>query len=430
MLQFMNANKRRAKHLAIASLLGTIPLAIATSVSADSVSDFYKGKTISAIIGFGPGGGYDTYMRTLTNHMGKHIPGNPKMVPRNMPGAGGMIAANYIYNSAPKDGTLIGIFASSTLFSKALGEKRANFQIRGFTWIGNLDQTVGTCAVWHKSGYKSFDDIRKRGAIFGGTGPSGVGATFPRGMNAMLGTKIKIITGYPGSSSVVLAMKREEIHGGCTFALSSLMSARYKDWKSGRIKVVIQTGIEKSPLLKGVPHIYDFAKSEEDRQVMNLIYGPHVLGRPISAPPGVPDDRAKALQAAFQATVKDPAFLAEAKKRRLAINPWGPKEINDIIDKFTSYPPSTYKKVASVLNFGAIQKVKLKTLVGTIATVKKRRISVKDGAGKMVNLKVHPRRTKLKIAGKKAKISALKANMSCTFKYVGAGDVARQVSCK
>ncbi len=410
--------------------LGAMAVGLSASASAETVEAFYKARPLQLFIGFGPGGGYDRYSRTLARHMSKYIPGKPEIVSRNMPGAGSLIVANFLYNTAPKDGSAFGIFASSTLFSKLVGEKRAKFELKGYTWIGNIDQTVGTCSMWHKSGRTSFDEIRKKGAVFGSTGPTGVGSTFARGLNALLGTKIRIITGYPGSASIVLAMKRGEVHGACSFALSSLKSSWYRDWQEKKIVTVLQTAIKKSPDLPGVPHVYDFAKSDDNKRVMNLIYGPHILGRTFAAPPGIPADRAKALRDAFAATMKDKDFLADAKKQRLSVDPMGPEEIGKVIDDFTSYSPAVYQRAATVLNFGTLEKVKFKSLAATIATLEKRQMSVKGKDGKVVKLKLHPRRTRLKIAGKKAKITALKSGMACTFKYVGEGDLARQVDCK
>jgi tripartite-type tricarboxylate transporter receptor subunit TctC len=336
---------------AIALLAAAIVVSTAAipASAADDVAAFYKGKTITAIIGYPPGGGYDVYMRALARHISRHIPGNPIVVPRNMPGAGSLVAANYIYNTAAKDGTVIGIFASSTLFSVKLGETKGNFEIDKFTWIGNMDQTVGTCVVHKRANIASFKDLFSRTAIFGASGPSAVNSIHVRGFNALLGTRIQIVNGYPSSTDVSLAMSRGEVDGGCGYALSSLKTARRQDWESGEIKVIIQTGFEKSDELKGVPHVYDYAKTDDDKKVMNLIYGTHALGRPISAPPGIPVDRVRALRDAFNATMKDPMFIAETGKQDMPIDPWTGDQTERVIRQFTSYPPAIYDRVRSVL---------------------------------------------------------------------------------
>jgi tripartite-type tricarboxylate transporter receptor subunit TctC len=317
--------------------------------ASDEVAAFYKGKTITATIGYPPGGGYDVYMRTLGRHIGRHIPGNPAVVLRNMPGAGSLIAANHLYNNAAKDGTVIGIFASSTLFSVKLGETRGNFEIDKFTWIGNMDQTIGTCVVHKRSNIASFKELFAKKAVFGASGPTAVNSIHARGFNALLGTRIHVVNGYPGSTEVLLAMSRGEADGGCGFALSSLKTSRRQDWESGEIRAIIQTGFEKSAELKDVPHVYDYAKTEDDKRVMHLLYGTHALGRPISAPPGIPADRVKALRDAFNATMKDPLFLAEAGKQDMPIDPWTGDQTEQVIAQFTSYPAAIFSRARSVL---------------------------------------------------------------------------------
>ena len=399
--------------------------------AAADVSGFYKGKSLSGIIGYPPGGGYDLYMRLVSHHMGRHIPGNPGIVPRNMPGAGSLVAANYIYNTAPKDGTILGAFASSTLFSVKLGETRGKFEIDKFTWIGNLDQTVGTCTVWHTSGIKSFDELMTRESIFGASGPTAVNSTHARGFNALFGTRIKVINGYPSSTSALLAMKRGEVQGGCGFALSSLKATRAQEWASGDLRVVIQTGFEKNEKeLKGVPHIYDYAKSEDDKKIMHLIYGTHILGRPISAPPALPADRARALRDAFNAMVKDTKFLAEADKLKLPIAPWTGEKVDDVIRQFATYPKEVYARTIDILKVGDIVIVKLKSAEGKIASIKKRNLQMTDAAGKKVKFKIHPKQTKATIGGKKAKATEIKAGMTCKIEYFGDGDLATMAACK
>lgn len=328
----------------LAALLG-----LSEAAMAQSVEDFYKGNTISAIIGHPPGGGYDVYMRLLARHIGRHIPGNPAVVLRNMPGAGSLIAANHLFNQAAKDGTVIGLFASSSLFSVRFGAPQAMFDIDKYTWIGNMDQTTGTCTVWHTSGINSIDDLRAKEAPFGASGPTAVNSAHARGLNALLGTRIKVIHGYPGSTNVLLAMERKEVAGGCGFALSSLKATHRSEWQSGQLKVFVQTGLTKSAELPGVPHLFDYAKSDDDRRVMDLIYGTHVIGRPISAPPGVPADRVRALRNAFNAIMKDKRFLEEAEKQSVPIDPWTGEETEKIIAKFAAYPDAIYARAKKLM---------------------------------------------------------------------------------
>jgi tripartite-type tricarboxylate transporter receptor subunit TctC len=390
---------------------------------------FYKDKTFKVMIGFHPGGGYDAYGRVLARHISKYLPGNPTVLAVNFPGAGSLRLANYIYNRAPKNGLEVGIFASSSAFLPLFGVKEARFKTEKFTWIGNIDQSIGTCTAWHTSGVKTFQDLLDREVIYGSSSPSSVASTHPRGFNALLGAKIKVIHGYPGSTGVLLAMMRGEVQGGCGFALSSLKARRRQPWKSGKLRILIQTGREKAPELAGVPHLYDMAKNEDDKKVMDLIYGLHIFGRPVAAPPGMPKARAKTLRAAFMSTMKDPGFLKDAKRVRLPVKPWDGETLQAEITKWVNYPASIVYRARQAMEPGKIIKVKLKRVAGTISKLGKKKMTVKDKAGNTYVMKVSGRRSKVKIAGKKSKKKALKVGMSCDFRYFGVGDLAKNISC-
>ena len=413
-----------------AAFLSASAMAGAGPAGAAGVADFYKGKNVSVYIGFPPGGGYDAYARAVAQFLGNHIPGKPRVIARNMPGASGLRVANYIYNSAPKDGTAIGVFTSGALFSPMFGNKKAKFEPGKFSWIGNVDQSQGACAVWHESGLKTFDDILKQPVIFGAGGATGVQSEFPRGFNALLGSRIQVIHGYAGGTGVLLALKRGEVQGGCAYQLSTLKSVRRDDWKSGRLIVVVQVGLKKAPELKGVPHIYDYAKSPEDKKVMELIYSRVKLGRPFAAPPAQPKARTEALRTAFMATMTDPAFVKSTKRRRLNLDPMSGAEVDKMIARFLSYPKDVVARAGAALKVGKIKKVKLKKLAGTIAKLTKKRIQVKGADGKMHTFKLHKRRSKVKIGGKKAKTKALKVGMNCDFRYFAVKDLAPRITCK
>lgn len=398
-------------------------------LSAQSVADFYKGKKIVFYVGYSPGGGYDAYSRLVSRHMGRYIPGTPTMVVKNMPGAASMRLANYLYNKARRDGSEMGMFASSIAVAPLFGSKKAKFDPLKFTWIGNLDESVGTCSVWHTSGIKTFDDLLKRPAVFGASSPLGSDSEHARGYNFLFGTRIKVIHGYAGSTGVFLATQRGEVQGGCGFQLSTLKSRRRQDWKSGKLVVLMQNGLKKSPDLKGIPHIYDYVKTDEDKKVLNLIYGRHILGRPVSAPPQLPKDRVKALRAAFMGTVKDKAFLKEAKRLHLTIQPWDGKKVEKILVEFLSYPSSVVARARKAMEMGKVLKVKLKRVKAVITKIGKKRISVKDKAGKKYTFKLHRRRTKISVAGSKVKSKALKVGMACDFRYHANKDLTRKITC-
>ncbi|MBM3607719.1 MAG: hypothetical protein FJX29_04575 [Alphaproteobacteria bacterium] len=310
---------------------------------------FYAGKTLKVVIGYGPGAGYDLYGRLLTRHLGRFIPGAPTLVPNNMPGGGSLRSIGYLYNAAPRDGLEIGIFATSALLEPLYGRPEANFDPVKFTWIGNMDESVGTCAVWHTTGVKSLEELRTRPIIFGGSGPAGLNSQHAAALKNLLGLQIRLVQGYQGAANVKLAMPKGEVEGGCGFALSSLLSSHRSEYQSGELRPIVQTAIDKHPLLKGVPHLYDYAANEEMRQMFDLIFGAHVLGRPVAAPPGVPQPRARILQDAFRAMVKDAAFLAEAKKANLPVTPRDGEATAQLVTRFMSSPPAVVKKAAAAM---------------------------------------------------------------------------------
>jgi tripartite-type tricarboxylate transporter receptor subunit TctC len=319
------------------------------TAAADAVEDFYKGKNITLVIGFAPGAGYDTYGRLIARHFGRLMPSHPSIIPQNMPGAGSLKAANHIYNVSPKDGTALGMFASSTAFEQMFGGEGVQFETAKFTWIGNIDESIGTCAVWHTTGVNNFDEMLKTELIFGGSGPAAVTSQHATALRNLLGAKIKLVQGYNGAQDVKLAMARGEVQAGCGMALSSLKSQHAQDWKSGQLKPVVQLAIERSPELPTVAHIYDYAKDEEMRQVFDLVFGRHVIGRPISAPPGLPTDRKQALRKAFMDTMKDPTFAAEAGKLQLDITPSDGEGVEKLFARFFSYPKPVVEKAVAAM---------------------------------------------------------------------------------
>lgn len=405
-------------------------LMVAAAAAPAIGAEYYEGKTFRVMVGFHPGGGYDTYARLVARHIGKYLPGNPTVVTVNYPGAGSLRLANYIYNRSPKNGTEIGIFASSASFGPLYLVKQAKFKTEKFTWIGNLDQSIGTCTAWHTSGIKSFEDLKKSEVIFGSSSPSSVASQHPRGFNALLGTKIKIINGYAGSTGVLLAMKRGEVQGGCGFALSSLKARRRDEWKSGKLRILIQTGRKKAPELAGVPHLYDMAKDDHERQVMDLIYGLHTFGRPVAAQPGLSRKHTTVLRAAFMSVVKDAKFLKEAGRLHLPINPWDGERLQKEIANFVNYPASVIARARQAMRPGKIIKVKLKRLAaGTISKLTKKKVTATDAGGKSYVFKISGRRSKVKIAGKKSKTKKLKVGMVCDFRYFAVKDLAAKITC-
>ncbi|MGE0653220.1 MAG: Bug family tripartite tricarboxylate transporter substrate binding protein [Alphaproteobacteria bacterium] len=415
----------------VGCLLGVLAAAVAagTTPAKAQSTPYYQGKTFTVVIGYPPGGGYDAYGRLFAAHIGKHLPGKPTVVVQNMPGASSIRSANFIHAKAARDGTVVGLFASSAAFAPVLGNKAAQFKPSDFTWIGNLERATGTCSVWKESGLSRFQDILEKEVIFGASGPAGFDSEYSRAINALFGTRIRVIHGYNGATSVLLAMKRGEVQGGCGFPLASLVSVRRDDFQAGRLAPIIQFAL-KSDVLKGVPHVTDLARSSDDRKVFNLIFNRDILGRPIAAPPGLPKERADALRVAFEAMVKDSAFGKDAERRHLALEPQSGTEVENFVREMTGYSPEIVDRAKQALVIGKVENVELKSLTGVIARVSKGGVEVWESSGRTVNLKVSGRRTAVLVDGAKAGPNALKAGMTCTFRHFGAGDFAKTVACK
>jgi len=330
-------------------LTAIVAVFAATGAQAQSVADFYKGKNIDLYVGYSVGGAYDLYARVLSRHMGKHIPGNPTIVPKNMEGAGSLRLANWLYNVAPKDGSAFGIFGRGTGFDPLLGNKAAQFDATKFNWIGSANNEVSICVAWSTSGVTKFEDLLNRELIVGGTSTSADTDQFPRIVNGVLGTKMKVVTGYPGGNEVGLAMERGEVQGRCGWSWSSVKSTHKKWIDEKKFAILVQLGLDKHPDLPDVPLIVDLAKTDEQRQILKLIFARQVMGRPFIAPPGVPQDRVDALRKAFMATMQDPEYLADAEKTQMEINPVSGEKVQALIKEEYSTPPAIAQKASSFL---------------------------------------------------------------------------------
>jgi tripartite-type tricarboxylate transporter receptor subunit TctC len=339
--------RRVSGTLALAALAVAFPLAAA---QADAVADFYSGKTISLIAGFPPGGGYDTYVRTLARHYGRHVPGQPLVVASNMPGAGSLTAANHIYSKAQADGTVLAMFASSAVMEPLLGNKAAVFDATKFSWIGSMSQDVAYCGVWQTPGAAaSFDEVMTKETIFGGGAPAAITFQHPMVLKNVLHANIRVIQGYPGTREINLAMHRGEVNGTCGMFGSSIKSQFLADVKEGRLKLVIQMGSRKSNEFGNIPSVFDYAKSEVDRAVLDVHFGQLLLGRPLAGPPGIPPERLKALREGLLATLKDSEFLAEAEKAGLDIDPATATEVDELLKRFAAFPPEIFRKAQEAI---------------------------------------------------------------------------------
>jgi tripartite-type tricarboxylate transporter receptor subunit TctC len=336
-------------------LVFALAAALATSSCGEPLTaeEFYRGKTIQVLIGLSPGGAYDIYARMLARHMGKHIPGNPRLVPSNMEGAGSLTLTNYLYNVAPKDGTVFGTVNRGAPFEPLIGEAAlARFDAAKFTWIGSVANEVSICAVWQRAGIDNFEQLFTRELTVGGTGSGADTNQFPKVMNGVLGTKLQVVSGYPGGNNIDLAMERGEVDGRCGWSWSSVASTRKAWLEQGLIKVLVQLALQKHKDLPDVPLIMDYAKTDEQRAMLRLIFSRAALGCPFLAPPGIPEERVATLRKAFDDTMKDPEFLAEAAQALLEVAPVSGEELQALIADIYRTPPEIVEKTRALVMRG------------------------------------------------------------------------------
>ena len=313
-----------------------------------AVETFYKGKILDLYIGFTSGGTYDTYSRLVAQFMGDHIPGKPKIVPKQMVGAGSRAAATHIFNIAPKDGTQLATADQALAMQQVLNDPGIQFDANKFIWIGNPIADNNTMAAWTASGVTSIDEAKKREFVVGANGIT-ASAQYPQAMNVLLGTKFKIITGYPGGTDINLAMQRGEVAIRGQNSWSSWKS-QHMDWiKAKQITILVQIGLTKDKELPEVPLLMDLATAPDDRAALKLLSAPTAIGRPIFTTPGVPQERVEALRAAFNATMKDPAFLATAAKANMDLNPVSGEELQRIVAELFATPPSAVQRLKEIL---------------------------------------------------------------------------------
>ncbi len=346
--------KSRAQLILLKRILGPLAAAIGTcalsfSGHADPISDFYAGRTINIQVGFGPGGGYDTYARTLARHFGAHVPGHPNVVVQNVPGAAGLGLANSLYNISPKDGTVFGTFNRTIPLDPLLDGSRAHFDPLKFNWLGSPSNEVSACVGWHSARAKSIEDLRTTEMLMAGTGPAADATIYPKLLSYLLGLKFKVISGYRGAADSLLAMEKGEVEGFCPWGWASIASTR-PDWlRDHKINVLMQLGMRKHPKHPDVPLVLDLAKTQADRQALELMMSPTLFARPFAAPPGIPAERIRALRAAFAETIRDPAFLADAAKTKLDIEYVSDAEITTLLRKLYATPPDVVARVKAAL---------------------------------------------------------------------------------
>ena len=323
-------------------------LAICAPARADAIEDFYRGKQIDMIIGYSPGGTYDLYARLVARFLGDYIPGKPRVIPRNMPGAGSRLAAGWIYNLGPKDGTVIGTGDQSLAVEQAMGDKALTIDVSKFQYIGNPAADNNTTGAWHTSGIKTLEDAKLREVPTGATGGS-TSSQYPKAMNALLDTKFKIITGYPGGNDINLALEKGEVAVRGSNAWGSWKATR-PDWlRDKKINLLVQIGLTKAPDLPDVPLLIDLAKNEEDRAVLMLLSASVTIGRPLYVAPAVPAERVRALRASFDRMVNDAIFKDAALREGFEINPVSGEEMQKIVAQIVSTPKSIADRLSQII---------------------------------------------------------------------------------
>jgi tripartite-type tricarboxylate transporter receptor subunit TctC len=324
----------------------------ASSAFAQTPAEFYKGKAVTLLISSASGGGYDTLARTVANHLGRHIPGSPSVIVKNMSGAGGIIATNNLYNVAPKDGTTIGGVQNNTPFEPLFGTKAATYDPLKFSWLGTPSVEVAMLTVRAAAPVTTWKDALTNEITVGSSGVNSTPSFFGRLLTETLGLKLKIIVGYESQTHAFLAMERGEIDGYPSVFYSSLMSTKPTWYRDGIIKILVQMGLEKEPAIPEVPFVLDLVTKEEDRLLLTAAFAPLQAGRPYLMPPGVPPDRVAAIQAAMMETFKDPEFLAEADKRGLGIkSPRSGTDLHNLLEQvYTKTPQNVIERLRKLTN--------------------------------------------------------------------------------
>ncbi len=419
----------------VAALAAALAGGTAGAAKADAVADFYKGKRMTMIVGYSAGGGYDTYTRLMSRHMGQYIPGKPSIIVRNMPGAGSIVAAQYIGVKAPKDGTVIGTFDRALPLNAMLGLIKIPFDPFKMTWLGSMSSFRDEAYIFvvrTDTPYKTIKDLMDKSlppVVFSATAPGSTGYDVPFLLSNVVGLRIKIIAGYPGSKQAALAVDRGEVMGRAQ-GLSSIRSTQPHWIKDKKVRFLLQTGrITRHPDYPDLPTGRELAKNKDDLALINLLETPLFMYRVYAGPEGIPADRAKALQAAFVKTGNDPAFVNEGRRLKLDISPLDAEGLGKILQSLKDTPPKVLTRYKEIMD--SRPPVPMIEHSGPVVETKKggRRVYITH-KGKKVMARVSGSGTKVTIDGKKAKRKAIKVGMTCTFTYPSPGSQAKAVSCK
>jgi tripartite-type tricarboxylate transporter receptor subunit TctC len=335
--------------MAKSTAVACIALTATAAASLDLSAQEFTAKSVTLSVGYGAGGGYDTYARVFARHFGKHLPGNPSVVVQNEPGGGGLKLANTIANVGAKEGSQIALISSSAAMQPTYGNKNAKFETSKLKWIGNLNKDVSSCAMWRTSGIESWADAIKKGAKFGGAGPAATTSQHALFLKNVLNAPFTVITGFRGTNDVNLAMQRGEVDGSCGLFVSSVKGPYRQDIESGNLKVIIQFGKQDEPFFKGATNIFSLLKSEEDRKLAEFVFGLDEMSRPLAVAPGTPDAILDVLRTAFDKTVREPALMADAEKARISIDPVSGDATARRFAEFASAPKALIARASEVV---------------------------------------------------------------------------------
>jgi tripartite-type tricarboxylate transporter receptor subunit TctC len=413
-------------------------LAMSTTALAqanNAVEDFFKGKTIRIVVSSEPGGSYDGYSRLIARHLGKFIPGHPQLVVQNMPGAGGLVATNWLYNVAQKDGTVLGQIQRQIPLMQILGEQGTQFETAKFNWIGSMASEATICVSRKDSPVKTAEDLLTKEMIVAGSGPNS-SENIPTVLNNVLGTKFKVISGYPSQTAGTLSVERGETTGVCT-TYSSLL-VRNKHWFEGpdKFNILMQAGLRRHSDLPNVPLAMELASKPEDKALFELFDTPLQIGRPYVMPPGVPAERVKAIRTAFNQMVKDKDFITENEKEGRELEYIDGDAMQDLYERLGKTPKAMIDRLKEALKpKGPVTMAKVeapKAVEGAIAELEENgaKITLKLSDGKMYKAALSGSRTDLQIAGKKGERKDLKLGQVCAVTAPAEGQEASAVACK
>jgi tripartite-type tricarboxylate transporter receptor subunit TctC len=339
----------RRRWLSLAAAVAAAPALLSTFFCVPAAAQDSIDRPINIYVAGTAGGGIDLYARLLARHLGRHINGNPAVNVQVMPGAGGIRAANFLAQQAPKDGTAITTFAGGPILEPLVGSRKTDYDSSHFTWIGAVTKDLGLCVAWGATPFKTIKDAQREQMVVGGTGAGSDTDTWPVILNELIGTKFKLVTGYQGTQETIIAMERGETQGRCTFSYSGLKTAK-PDWlRDKKINILLQIALEKHADFPDVPLVYELVSKPEDRQLLDLMIGASAMARPFAAPPGLPAPIATALRRAFDATMKDPAFVAEAQKIQAEILPTTGEDVQKLVARLYATPKPVVERVKKYL---------------------------------------------------------------------------------